>query len=382
METSNSFSRGEKWFYCLMNKDEKILEFEIQKGFDFSIIEVKRFTDKLPIGFTTISNWVNNRQAPHSRENRDELFTECLISNVKDFIDVSKALSLNDSFWIKSKDELDLTWNKVNLLNKMEFNQNLSNYAMEGFGEINYEDLEESPEFGTDGSFAKCWVKNDDGIFLLKRGSQGFLNAGLEPYSEFYASQLSKEICESYVDYDLVKYHKELACSCKLFSDEKIGYSPIVNVIGRGNSVDEIISYFDSIGSGDKFRSMIVFDGVVMNMDRHLNNYGVLFNNETMDILEMAPVFDNNMSLLPYAMKEDFENFDEYLETKGPKFGGDWVEIARFCLTPKLRKILNNLYGFKFKKHSEFNLSDERLDYLNKAVNSQIEKILKRSEVL
>lgn len=40
-----------------------------------------------------------------------------------------------------------------------------------------------SPEFGTSGSFAKCWVKEDDGIYLLKRGSEGARNAGLEPYS-------------------------------------------------------------------------------------------------------------------------------------------------------------------------------------------------------
>lgn len=374
MKPIDSFSSNQEWYYYLMNKDEKILEFKIQKGFDYSITEVNRLADVLPIGFTTISEWVNHRQAPKHREYIEMLLELCQINNIKDFLSVTYALSLNDCFWVKPKDS-KLQWSEVSLY-RNDFNDSIAHLAFNGEGLHGLDVTTTSPEFGTDGSFAKCWIKEDNGIFLLKRGSQGFSNAGLEPYSEFYASQIAKEICESYVDYDLVKYHGDLACSCKLFSNEEIGYVPIVNVIGRGNSVDEIIDYFDSIGSGDKFRSMIVFDGVVMNMDRHLNNYGVLFNNETMDILEMAPVFDNNMSLLPYAVKEDFENFDEYLDTKGPKFGGDWVEIARFCLTPKTRKILNNLYGFKFTKHKMYNLSDERLEYLNKAVNNQIKKIL------
>ena len=373
LKSSNSFSY--KWKFCLMNKDKEILIFSIFNDLgDYVIREEKRLTDKLPIGFTNIGDWVSNRRAPKHREYIETLLKLCQINNVKDFLSVTYALSLNDCFWVKPC-ESDLCWKDVSLYTN-DFNDSIAHLAFNGEGLHGLNITTTSPEFGTDGSFPKCWIKNQDGIYLLKRGSTGFVNSGLEPYSEFYASQLSKEICGKFVEYDLVEYHSELACSCKLFSDEEIGYTPIINVLGRSKSPSEIIEYFDSIGSGELFRSMIVFDGVVLNTDRHLNNYGVMFDNSNLKVRGMAPVFDNNMSLLPYAMEDDLNNLEVYLKDKRPKFGSNWIRSSKFCLTPRLRRILNNLYGFKFRKHPRFNLSDDRLELLNKIINNQIKEIL------
>lgn len=375
INTLNTFSsKTNEWFYYLMNKDKIMLEFKITKGFDYSINEVNRYTNKLPIGFLNISDWVHKRQAPKHREYIENLLKLCQINNIKDFISITYALSLNDCFWVKPK-EPNLYWKDVSLYQN-DFNDSIAKLSFNGEGLHGIEVTTTSPEFGTDGSFAKCWVKNDKGIQLLKRGSQGFVNAGLEPYSEYYSSQISEHLCDSCVTYDLLKFHNDLACSCKLFSNESIGYVPILNILGKTKSVDEIIAYFDSIGSGELFRSMIVLDGVTMNTDRHLNNYGVLFDNETLEVKTMAPVFDNNMALLPYAMQDDFDKIEEYLDQKGPKFGGDWVEVAAYCLTPRLKSLLNNLYGFKFIRHKEFNLDEDRVETLNKIVNNQIKKIL------
>lgn len=52
-----------------------------------------------------------------------------------------------------------------------------------------------SPEFTSEGSFEKCWVKETGGACLYQKGSSGFANAGLEAYSEYYASQLSSRLC-------------------------------------------------------------------------------------------------------------------------------------------------------------------------------------------
>lgn len=82
-----------------------------------------------------------------------------------------------------------------------------------------------SPEFGTSGSFAKCWVKEDDGIYLLKRGSEGARNAGLEPYSEMYSSQIARIICRDAVEYSVEKYHNKIASKCRLFTRSRKGMS-------------------------------------------------------------------------------------------------------------------------------------------------------------
>ena len=51
-----------------------------------------------------------------------------------------------------------------------------------------------SPELATSGSFAKCWVREGGQISLMKRGSEGYANAGFEPYSEALAASLLADI--------------------------------------------------------------------------------------------------------------------------------------------------------------------------------------------
>ena len=56
----------------------------------------------------------------------------------------------------------------------------------------------------------------------------------------------------------------------------------------------QLLQYFSSIGSEDAFRRMCVLDALILNPDRHYGNFGVLFDTETVQILCMAPVFDND----------------------------------------------------------------------------------------
>ena len=49
----------------------------------------------------------------------------------------------------------------------------------------------------------------DGCVYLYKKSSSGFANAGLECYSEYYSSQYSSVICKEYVDYELVRAMRE-----------------------------------------------------------------------------------------------------------------------------------------------------------------------------
>ena len=60
----------------------------------------------------------------------------------------------------------------------------------EGLGLYGVQMSSTSPELTTDGSFRKCWKKEDGVIYLYKRGISGAYNAGLEPYCEALASEI------------------------------------------------------------------------------------------------------------------------------------------------------------------------------------------------
>ena len=66
----------------------------------------------------------------------------------------------------------------------------------------------------------------------------------------------------------------------------------------KDRTISGFLRYFESIGSGDAFRRMCVLDALILNVDRHSGNFGVLYDNGTMQVQKMTPVFDNNRSLL------------------------------------------------------------------------------------
>ena len=88
-----------------------------------------------------------------------------------------------------------------------------------------------SPEYGTDGTFAKCWIRENNIIKLMKRGSTGVRNTRLEPYSEFYTSQIAREMRLSHVDYGLRSHDGRVCSVCPAFTSEEIGYLPLRQLV-------------------------------------------------------------------------------------------------------------------------------------------------------
>ena len=366
--------------YFLMNKNNQVAEFERSKDqLDGTFTVISSEKDKLPIGFQDINTWLDKRQAAKHREHLRRLMAECGCLNSEGFIKITHAASLNDTFWVKSSEE-DVVWDNISLY-KNEFNEVISKISFEGNGLYGIDFSTTTPEFSTEGSFEKCWKREADEIYLYKRGSTGARNAGLEPYSEYYAGQIGEILCKNIVPYHLSVLHKKTASKCKLFTDEKNGFVSLSNLVNRRMTPREILEYYAGIGSEDAFRRMVVFDAVTFNIDRHLGNHGVIFDTDSMEIKFMAPVFDNNQALLPYAEQEDFTRIGEYLESKLPRIGEDFISMAKAVMTSEIRGDLINLHGFKFKYVESDKFPCERLLEIEKIVNRQISGILDKNKM-
>lgn len=366
--------------YNLMNKNSKIAVFEKSKDqLDNSFVMIHETEEKLPIGFRDINSWLDRRQAAKHREHLRQLMAQCGCLNSEGFIKITHATSLNDTFWVKSENE-NATWETVSLY-RNEFNEVISKISFEGTGLFGIDFSTTTPEFSTEGSFEKCWKREENGIYLYKRGSMGARNAGLEPYSEVYACQIGKILCKNFVDYSLTTLHKRTASKCELFTNEENGFIPLSNIFQRRVTPREMLEYYSSIGSEDAFRRMVVFDAVTFNTDRHMGNHGVIFDNDSLTVKCMAPVFDNNQSLLPYAEEQDFQQVGSYVESKIPHIGEDFVNIAKAVMPPAIRSDLINLHGFKFSYIDSDRFSKERLYTIEKIINTQISGILDKNKM-
>ena len=198
----------------------------------------------------------------------------------------------------------------------------------------------------------------------------------MEPLSEYLASQLAGILCPGAVAYDMKFYHGRLVSTCPLFTSETVGLAKMAAVNRGEHTIAGLLDYFASIGSEDAFRRMMVLDAVILNIDRHLGNFGVLFDTDTMEIQTMAPVFDNNRSLLFDLDDDQLDHAERYISRLTPRLGTDFVIAARALLTDAIRSDLVNLQGFTFRQHPDIPVEGERLEKLSCVVNGQIRKIL------
>lgn len=236
--------------YQLMNKDNIVLEFScVRDEFDEPVFSEDMWkSDIEPIGFTNISSFLERRKAPKHREHIHELLIKYGCDDIEGFIRATHAATLNDTFWVR-EEGASLMWKDISLYQN-DFNELISIAAFEGI--IPDEDVSStSPEFSTDGTYAKCWMREEDTILLYKTGSKLY---EIEPLSEFLATQLSTKLCIKPVIYDLDFYNGKLISKCALFTDEAHGFAPMSRLFKQKTSVSELLLFCDRIGCGEDFR--------------------------------------------------------------------------------------------------------------------------------
>lgn len=359
--------------YYLMNKDVVIAKFSVDEVLDF--IDIEEQYVKLPEWFGDLRTFIRNRRAPKQRENIEELLKLSGCDTLTGFLEISHALSLVDTFWVKGTDS-ELSWKDVSLYTH-PFNEVIAKTAFEG-GLHGRQFSTTSPEYGTDGSFAKCWIRENDIIKMLKRGSSGARNAGLELYSEFYAGQVIERFTDKFVRYNLRTKDGRLCSVCDCFTNEDYGFLPYAAIDTGNTTIESVLDKMKGLGLEKEIKQMLVIDALIMNEDRHKNNFGFIVDNRTQEIQCMAPLFDHNISLLPYAEDGDFDFDGKYFSEKGPRIGDSWIRTAIACLEPESRKVLVNLGDFKFERHSKYNLPDWRLEALEDLMHQTVTAILER----
>ena len=297
------------------------------------------------------------------------------LNNTKGIIDVCKGLSLNDSYWVVPSD-FSGTFKEYNLYEN-RFSEALSLVAYTGVGTANRA-FTTSPELTTQGMLRKAWrfIEND-GIYLYKGGTEGFANSGKEPYSEYYACQIAKAMGLNAVEYDLENWKGILASKCKIFTDIDTSFVSIGGIVKTGG-IKACLDYYQTLGNNfsESLKSMLVFDAVIYNEDRHFGNFGILRKNHTGKIISPASIFDNGLSLFNYALDGDIKNLDAYAKTRSNPYGVSYESICAEVMGTKQKNQLRKLIDFKFTRHPSINLPEERLTAIEKYLQKIVRSLL------
>ncbi len=372
--------------YSLRLYDEELLTFSLQdaglEGMKADILTANTarqdvFPLDLVLSGEGIMKWLERRVIPKNRAFVDEILKTLglSINNTKGIIDVCKGLSLNDSYWVVPLGFTG-TFKEYNLYEN-RFSNVLSLVAYTGVGQSR-EAFTTSPELTTHGMLRKAWrFIEGEGIFLYKGGTEGAANTGREPFSEYYASQIAQRMGLHAVHYDLENWKDILASKCKLFTDIDTAYIPIGSLVKSGG-IKACLDYYEGISreAAEEIRSMLVFDAVIYNEDRHFGNFGVLRDNHSGKVIGAAPIFDNGLSLFNFAMPDDYAHLEEYAKTRSNPYGISYENICREVMGTKQRNQLRRLIGFRFTRHPSINLPEPHLQAIEKQLDLRVRELL------
>ena len=182
------------------------------------------------------------------------------------------------------------------------------------------------------------------------------------------------------IPYSLSKWKGELCSTCDLFTGIDYAYMPVGRIVTSGG-MTAVREYYASLGPEftNALNDMIVLDALLFNTDRHFGNFGFLIDNKTNKIAAPAPLFDHGNSLFNFAGRDDLTSdaaLKSYADTLLPCVYEDFVTSAKKVLTPAHKEGLRRLLNFKFKKHSRYNLPDNRLRLMEKQIQRRAHELL------
>jgi hypothetical protein len=297
-------------FYTLMHKKIPVADISMDEKFGF-ITKINRVfnINHFPVGTVLrgtldrdgLNEWWRNRSIPASRPGLREAIETLGVLNEKELLARSLGLSLSDQYWIRPKDG-GVTWEKVNFFEN-DFSTDVGDILFTGRRSGPKENIDLiSPDNTSDGWLRKRWVIRNGERKLTKAGSPPFYQ---EPCNEVFASALCGRLGIRHVEYKLVPGKRHPACICADFIDTDTELVSAWYIYRAAPKEKDISLYNHLTGCCEKaglsisghFDRMITLDYLIANTDRHLNNFGVIRNAETLEWTGPAPIYDSGTSL-------------------------------------------------------------------------------------
>ncbi len=258
----------------------------------------------------SVKDYLSSRVLSLSRDNAKQIYTAFQIpqidstSNRVNICIKCKGISIEDSYWIKDDNEA-VKWCDINIReNKLH---DIVDISLTGFDPTITTSVI-CPELTTKGMFRKGWIRLGDTLYLLKSDrTSNYVNTRMEILASEILDCFDNVIDSiPYVgDTKTTSEGKEFVSICRNFIEEKYSFVEAWEVLDYSKRLEIDFSACCMLQFGSIFASIPVLDYIIINTDRHTQNYGFLMNNETGKIEKMAPLFDYNCALVADYFSRD-----------------------------------------------------------------------------
>ena len=383
----------------LMNKNTKVLSADYQPSLgvftdiydiyniDFAPVILKNVYNKEKDLKIVLSNWFKGRGIPLWRDDLDLLLAKLNIFAPVELLDKAFGLSLSDQYWIKPYDS-KIEYKDINFFehdfNDAEFTDATFSNSTETSTKISLI----SPNNTTDGRLKKTWIIESGKRYLLKGG---YKNEVLQPFNEALASMISSRLGFNHVTYTLEVIKDKVVSKCECFINENTelvsAYQILYNNCDKDNAYETYISLLEKHGIKDvrsSLEDMFILDYIMLNEDRHLNNFGIIRDVQTLNWISTAPIFDTGESLniIDYSDEEVIINGDGRFFYNVSNFDNilDNIKNLKKYDLNKLDGICEEFDELLHKYQHITKMTDRRINKICTLLFSRINKLKKKIE--
>jgi hypothetical protein len=244
-------------------------------------------------------SWFSRRVLVLDRKNAKKILNTFGFSQAQDEITKAgislkcRGLTLKDDYWVKWEGET-LPYSEVDLKHQ-SLSKVMTQISLKG-ASLTIQGRIEAQDIGTQGSYAKSWVREEDGVYLYKAGTR---DNGYESLIEVSVSNILDKFNVRHLKYEKTIYEGLICCKCKCLSssEHSIVHAEEVDakLTREGKNLIDWVSR-DTRFAND-FHQMNVVDYLLENSDRHGQNWGFYMENETGNLTKKHPLYDHNKAI-------------------------------------------------------------------------------------
>lgn len=290
--------------YTLMQKNEPVMELDINEKYGRvrRVIQIEnperlplsvRYSDENDLLEESVEHWMRYRNVPKTRNGLEAFLKGFQGDPIQELSLKNLGLNLSDQYWFKPEGS-QAKWEDVNF-----FQNNFIGKPLH----MSLDAETPVPDFSTNGKLPKYWAIKNGKRVLLKAGTGPFYQ---QPINEIIASRLLAKAEIPHVEYSMDMIDNTPWSECPTFVNTSTEYIPAYEILNVAKAQENQGPYnhfmrcIETLGipvTKKEIDTMLQFDYLINNRDRHFGNFGFVRNVDTLEFKGLAPLFDNGSSL-------------------------------------------------------------------------------------
>lgn len=219
---------------------------------------------------------------------------------------------MSDQYWVKPADS-NIEYKDINFFEHDFKDSKFTNATFSSGVDSSTKISLISSNNTTDGRLKKTLIIENNKRYLLKGG---YKNELMQPFNEVLASMICERLGFNHIKYTIEVINEKVVSKCECFINTDTELIPAHQILyeiqKKENVYEEYIKILENKGINnvrEKLENMFILDYLILNEDRHLNNFGIIRNVNNLNWIDIKDIKRIDLSKLDGVVDE----FDELL---------------------------------------------------------------------